>query len=199
MADADTSTGGPVSVFHDHPLDSGISDDAGVPGRGSSLRPSNRRNTNRPRHFPTVGHDTPNWPRHFAVGQTIRPRRHDPAIESPVPARSCPDESTPATFVARPRSTLTTPASDHGWTILPRVGITADVEAGRFSAAPLREPEMRRSVVLGISRAGCVLAATEVVAAELVRRVCAVVRSGRWPLARPAARWQPCNDDHCSG
>ncbi|GHB73636.1 LysR family transcriptional regulator [Streptomyces viridiviolaceus] len=72
----------------------------------------------------------------------------------------------------------------HGWTILPGVGIAEDVAGGSLSAAPLCEPEVWRSIVLGTSRAGRVTPAAEVVARELTRRVRSAVRQGRWPSAQ---------------
>lgn len=71
----------------------------------------------------------------------------------------------------------------HGWTILPGVGIAADVASGRLSAAPLDEPEVRRSIVLGTPRTGRVAPAVEVVARELHRQVRMAVRERRWPAA----------------
>src|SRR5580692_7918889 len=40
----------------------------------------------------------------------------------------------------------------HGWTILPAAGIGQDVADGLLSAAPLTEPEVWRSIVLGVPR-----------------------------------------------
>ena len=37
----------------------------------------------------------------------------------------------------------------HGWTILPGAGAAADVAAGTLSAAPLSQPEVWRSIVIG--------------------------------------------------
>lgn len=71
----------------------------------------------------------------------------------------------------------------HGWTILPGVGIAEDVANGSLSAAPLCEPEVWRSIVLGTSRSGRITPAVEVVARELTRRIRAAVREGRWPSA----------------
>ncbi|WP_433716326.1 LysR family transcriptional regulator [Nocardia sp. CA-084685] len=72
----------------------------------------------------------------------------------------------------------------HGWTILPGVGIADDVANGTLSAAPLREPEVWRLIVLGMPRTGRVPAAAEVVAAELIRQVRAAVAAGHWPAAQ---------------
>lgn len=72
----------------------------------------------------------------------------------------------------------------HGWTILPAVGIADDIAGGALSAAPLCEPEIWRSIVLGTQRTGRVPASVEVVARELVGHVESLVRSGRWPSAR---------------
>ncbi|AVH60380.1 MULTISPECIES: LysR family transcriptional regulator [Streptomyces] len=72
----------------------------------------------------------------------------------------------------------------HGWTILPGVGIAEDVANGSLSAAPLCEPEVWRSIVLGTSRAGRVTPAAEVVAKELSRQIHSAVRQGQWPSAQ---------------
>jgi LysR family transcriptional regulator, nitrogen assimilation regulatory protein len=72
----------------------------------------------------------------------------------------------------------------HGWTILPAVGIAGDLTGGTLSAAPLCEPEIWRSIVLGMPRTGRVPASVEVVARELVAQVESLVHSGRWPSAR---------------
>ncbi|MDX3659588.1 LysR family transcriptional regulator [Streptomyces sp. ID05-26A] len=74
----------------------------------------------------------------------------------------------------------------HGWTVLPGVGIATDVANGVLSAAPLSEPQVWRSIVLGMPRAGRTPPAVEVVARELVRQVHESVRSGRWPSAQPS-------------
>ena len=39
-------------------------------------------------------------------------------------------------------------AQGHGWTILPAVGVTQEVEQGTLSAAPLASPGVRRTIVL---------------------------------------------------
>lgn len=75
----------------------------------------------------------------------------------------------------------------HGWTVLPAAGVAADVAAGLFSGAPLRDPEARRAVVIGLQRAGRPSVAVELVAAELSRLARELVRSRRWPSARLAA------------
>lgn len=72
----------------------------------------------------------------------------------------------------------------HGGTILPAVGIADDVSAGTLSAAPLRDPEVWRSIVLGTRRTGRTAPAVEVVARELVTQVRIAVGEGRWPSAR---------------
>jgi DNA-binding transcriptional LysR family regulator len=72
----------------------------------------------------------------------------------------------------------------HGWTILPAVGIADDIAGGALSAAPLAEPEVWRSIVLGMPRAGRVTPAVEVVARELVHQIRAAVHNGRWPSAQ---------------
>lgn len=74
--------------------------------------------------------------------------------------------------------------SGHGWTILPGAGIAADVAAGAVSAAPLSEPEVWRSVVLGVPRAGRITPAAEAVARELVQQVRIAAVQGRWLSAQ---------------
>ncbi|WP_245992526.1 LysR family transcriptional regulator [Prauserella muralis] len=74
--------------------------------------------------------------------------------------------------------------SGHGWTVLPGVGIAADIAQGTLSAAPLCAPEVWRSIVLGTPRAGRVSPAADAVARELVSQVRAAVREGRWPSAQ---------------
>jgi len=71
----------------------------------------------------------------------------------------------------------------HGWTILPAVGIVEDIAGGALSAAPLCEPEVWRSIVLGMPRAGRVSPAVEVVAREIAEQVRVCVQSGGWPSA----------------
>ncbi|MDX3387980.1 LysR substrate-binding domain-containing protein [Streptomyces niveiscabiei] len=72
----------------------------------------------------------------------------------------------------------------HGWTVLPGVGIAEDVTRGTLSAAPLSEPDVWRSIVLGTPRHGRTPPAVEVVARELVRQVNSAVQQGRWPSAQ---------------
>jgi LysR family nitrogen assimilation transcriptional regulator len=70
--------------------------------------------------------------------------------------------------------------SGHGWTILPGAGIAADVAAGTLSAAPMSEPEVWRSVVLGIPRAVRIPPAAAVVARELAHQIHVATVQGRW-------------------
>jgi LysR family transcriptional regulator, nitrogen assimilation regulatory protein len=79
--------------------------------------------------------------------------------------------------------------SGHGWTILPGAGIAGDVAAGALSAAPLTEPEVWRSIVLGMPRAGRVTPAVQAVARQLAREVWIAARHGRWP----SAQWESGN------
>ncbi|WPB89280.1 LysR family transcriptional regulator [Streptomyces malaysiensis] len=72
----------------------------------------------------------------------------------------------------------------HGWTVLPGVGIAEDVAAGTLSAAPLCEPDVWRSIILGTPRTGRVPPAVEVVARELVHQVNSAVAQGKWPSAQ---------------
>ncbi|UKY48064.1 LysR family transcriptional regulator [Streptomyces inhibens] len=72
----------------------------------------------------------------------------------------------------------------HGWTVLPGVGIAEDVAQGALSAAPLCEPDVWRSIILGTPRFGRTPPAVEVVARELVRQINSSVAQGRWPSAQ---------------
>lgn len=72
----------------------------------------------------------------------------------------------------------------YGWTVLPAAGIAADVARGELSAAPLCEPDVFRSVVLGTQRIGRTPPAVEVVVRELTDLIRTAVRQGKWPSAR---------------
>lgn len=71
-----------------------------------------------------------------------------------------------------------------GWTILPAVAIGDAAADGPFSAAPVVEPEIWRSLVLGTPRTGRATPAAEAVAVELVGQIRTAVTSGRWPSAK---------------
>ncbi|MEU1027674.1 hypothetical protein ABZ402_02755 [Streptomyces mirabilis] len=64
------------------------------------------------------------------------------------------------------------------------MGIAGDVAGGTLSAVPLSEPDVWRSIVLGMPRTGRTPPAVEVVARELTRRVRAAVHGGSWPAAQ---------------
>ncbi|GAA1005087.1 LysR family transcriptional regulator [Acrocarpospora pleiomorpha] len=70
-----------------------------------------------------------------------------------------------------------------GWTILPAAGIADEVGRGLVSAAPLRDPEISRSIVLGAPRTARRSAAVDVVTREIVRQIRSAVRRGNWPSA----------------
>jgi DNA-binding transcriptional LysR family regulator len=76
--------------------------------------------------------------------------------------------------------------SGHGWTILPGAGIAGDVAAGTLSAAPLAEPEVWRSIVLGMPRARHITPAVQAVARQLARQVRSAARQGQWLSAELA-------------
>ncbi|EFL28915.1 LysR family transcriptional regulator [Streptomyces himastatinicus ATCC 53653] len=82
----------------------------------------------------------------------------------------------------------------HGWTILPGLGIAEDITNGTLSAAPLSEPDIWRSIVLGTPRYGRVPPAVEVVAHELVRHIDTAVSQGRWPSAQSHSSHAPDPD-----
>jgi LysR family nitrogen assimilation transcriptional regulator len=71
----------------------------------------------------------------------------------------------------------------HGWTILPGAGVAHEAAAGGLSAAPIRNPEIVRTVGLGLPRTGKTPHAAEVVATELLALIRAAVLSGRWASA----------------
>jgi LysR family transcriptional regulator, nitrogen assimilation regulatory protein len=71
----------------------------------------------------------------------------------------------------------------HGWTILPGAGAAADVAAGTLSAAPLSQPEVWRSVVIGAPRAGLATQAAQAVASHLTRQAQSAAGRGAWPSA----------------
>jgi LysR family transcriptional regulator, nitrogen assimilation regulatory protein len=75
----------------------------------------------------------------------------------------------------------------HGWTVLPAAGAAADVAAGRFSAAPLTEPQVSRALVIGHQRAARIPRAVQAVAKEMIQLTREIVRSGEWPSATMSA------------
>ncbi len=70
-----------------------------------------------------------------------------------------------------------------GWAILPAAGVARDVQQGRLSGAPLSEPSVSRSVVIGLPRTARVPRAVEAVATDLLRVSRRLVLSGEWPSA----------------
>lgn len=70
-----------------------------------------------------------------------------------------------------------------GWTVLPAAGVASDVRAGRLSGAPLQQPAISRTVVLGLQRGTRTSPPVEAVAVEFLRLSRAFVRSGDWPSA----------------
>ncbi|MGW7618692.1 LysR family transcriptional regulator [Streptomyces antimycoticus] len=82
----------------------------------------------------------------------------------------------------------------HGWTILPGLGIAEDVADGTLGAAPLCEPDVWRSIVLGRSRAGRTPPAVEAVARELLHQITSAVDQERWPSAQLHTRAAPTDD-----
>jgi LysR family transcriptional regulator, nitrogen assimilation regulatory protein len=79
-----------------------------------------------------------------------------------------------------------------GWTVLPASGVAGDVAAGWLSGAPLADPEVVRSVVLGLrhprSSAGRTPAPVLAVAAELRQLTRDLVLSGAWPAGLETAQ-----------
>jgi LysR family nitrogen assimilation transcriptional regulator len=70
-----------------------------------------------------------------------------------------------------------------GWAILPAAGVARDVQQGKLSGAPLSEPSVSRSVVIGLPRTARVPRAVEAVATELLQVSRRLVLSGEWPSA----------------
>jgi LysR family nitrogen assimilation transcriptional regulator len=71
----------------------------------------------------------------------------------------------------------------YGWSVLPAAGVAADVAAGRLSGAPVTDPDVTRSVVLGLRR-GPTAPAVDAVTRQLSEQVWQSVSSGRWPAVR---------------
>ena len=72
---------------------------------------------------------------------------------------------------------------ERGWTILPSAGVARDVQRGALSGAPLVDPTVTRSVVVGLPRTARIPRAVEAVATEVLRVGRDLVRSGEWPSA----------------
>ena len=70
-----------------------------------------------------------------------------------------------------------------GWAILPAAGVARDVQQGRLSGAPLSEPSVARSVVIGLARTARVPRAVEAVATDLLNVSRRLVLTGEWPSA----------------
>jgi LysR family transcriptional regulator, nitrogen assimilation regulatory protein len=67
------------------------------------------------------------------------------------------------------------------WTVLPAAGVATDVAAERITAAPLMDPEVTRTVMLGLQRGRRSPPAVQAVARELTEVVRSLVVSGDWP------------------
>jgi LysR family transcriptional regulator, nitrogen assimilation regulatory protein len=75
-------------------------------------------------------------------------------------------------------------AQGHGWTILPAVGVTQEVERGILSAAPLASPGVRRTIVLAAPSSRQATAPVRCVVGVLLDCVKATFDQGDWPDAR---------------
>lgn len=75
-------------------------------------------------------------------------------------------------------------ARGHGWTILPAVGITHEVERGLLCAAPLAGSGLKRTIVLAAPSSRQATAPVRCVVAVLLDCVKATFDQGRWPDAR---------------
>lgn len=67
-----------------------------------------------------------------------------------------------------------------GWTVLPGVAVTEDLADGSLSAAPLCEPDIRRSLVVARQPSARTPSAVRVVTATLVRLSRTAMREGHW-------------------
>lgn len=75
-------------------------------------------------------------------------------------------------------------AQGHGWTILPAVGVTQEVERGLLSAAPLVSPGLQRTIVLAAPTSRQATAPVRCVVGVLLDCVKSTFEQGRWPDAR---------------
>ncbi|WP_280189124.1 LysR family transcriptional regulator [Delftia sp. PS-11] len=75
-------------------------------------------------------------------------------------------------------------AQGHGWTILPAVGVTQEVERGLLCAAPLCKPDLTRTIVLAAPSSRQATAPVRCVVGVLMECVKATFDEGRWPDAR---------------
>jgi LysR family transcriptional regulator, nitrogen assimilation regulatory protein len=73
---------------------------------------------------------------------------------------------------------------DHGWTILPAVCVTKEVEQGLLCAAPLASPGLQRTVVLAAPSSRQATAPVRCVVAALLDCVKSTFEQGCWPDAR---------------
>lgn len=75
-------------------------------------------------------------------------------------------------------------AQGHGWTILPAVGVTQEVERGILSAAPLAPPGLQRTIVLAAPSRRQSTTPVRCVVGVLLDCVQSTFEQGRWPDAR---------------
>lgn len=75
-------------------------------------------------------------------------------------------------------------AQGHGWTILPAVCITQELERGLLSAAPLASPGLKRTIVLATPSSRQATAPVRCVIGVLLDCVRTSFEHGRWPDAR---------------
>ncbi|WP_323029618.1 LysR family transcriptional regulator [Castellaniella defragrans] len=75
-------------------------------------------------------------------------------------------------------------AQGHGWTILPAVGVTREVERGLLSAAPLAAPGLKRTIVLAAPSSRQATPPVRCVTGVLVDCVKATFDQRRWADAR---------------
>lgn len=75
-------------------------------------------------------------------------------------------------------------AQGHGWTILPAVAVTQEVEQGLLGATPLATPGLRRTIVLAVPSNRQATAPVRCVVGVLMDCVKSTFEQGHWPDAR---------------
>ena len=74
-------------------------------------------------------------------------------------------------------------ARGHGWSILPMVCVAPEVKSGQFSAAPLAEPGLKRTIVLAVPASRQSTTPVRYVVALLLEMVKHTFEQGHWPQA----------------
>lgn len=72
----------------------------------------------------------------------------------------------------------------HGWTILPPIAVAEDLRARRLSGAPLAQPDLSRTIVLGLPNHRTTGGAVQHAVALLTDTIRQAVQSGAWSEGR---------------